>query len=55
MMIRKPPGAAKKRPVQTKKTKKKTKKKDTVMQAYDKWVKLLAQLHEADVQRERDR
>jgi hypothetical protein len=52
MMIRRPPGAAKKRPVQTKKTKKKT-KKDTVTQAYDKWVKLRAQLHEADVQRER--
>jgi hypothetical protein len=53
---RKPPGAekkrySKKRPVQNRKTKKK--KKDTATHAYDKWVKIRAQLHEADVQRKR--
>jgi hypothetical protein len=53
---RKTPGAEKKRysknkrPVQNKKTKT---KKDTVTQAYDKWVKIRAHFHEADVERKR--
>jgi hypothetical protein len=52
---RKPPTEKKrysinKRPVLNKKTKT---KKDTVKHAYDKWVKLHAKLHEADVERKR--
>jgi division protein CdvB (Snf7/Vps24/ESCRT-III family) len=52
---RKTPGAEKKRYSKTKRPvqNKKTKKKDTLKDAYDKWVKIHAQLHEADVERDR--